>query len=976
MKSILQNNYSRLIFAALFVVSMFTSLNLQASCSASFIAVPDSVGNGVNFYSTSTGTTGTTNYYWTFGDNSSGSGMNAYHQYAATGWYLVCLLITDSACQSTYCDSVYVGTNGIFCQAYYTYQTNGLTVSFLDQSIGANLNYDWNFGDGSTGSGQNATHTYAQAGQYLVCLTISSGTCSDTVCGYVNVTSGGGNCQASFYTVDSAGVTYFINMSTGALGVPSYVWDFGDGSFGYNQYESHIYNSTQGFLACLTVTYTDTSNQTILCTSTFCDSVNGSGGTSTCQASFNWMTGASAGEIDFTDLSSASDSIVSWAWDFGDGSTSGQQNPSHVYAQSGAYYICLTISAADQNGIITCTSTSCSFIQVQVGGGGCQASFVYYDSAGTYYFINTSTGINFFTTAYFWDFGDGTTSSAANPSHNFNTIGPYLVCLTISDSVAGCSSTFCDSVASANGGNCQAAFNAVPDSAGFGYSFYDASTGTNQLTTYTWTISDGTTATGNSFHHNFASQGWYQVCLTVTVYDSLQNVTCASSTCDSVYAGNGGGAWCNANWGYQGNSFVVFFADLSTGTDTIVSWSWDFGDGSTSTQQNPVHNYSQSGYYLVCLTIETGANGAITCTSTYCNMIYAGNNNTFCQANFSMYPDSTGLGFQFQNISSGTTGTTMYTWSFGDGGTSALENPFHMYATTGSYTVCLTISDSAANCSSTYCDSISVGQSLFCNPYFVWNGDTTNGVQFYQFNNNLNGIVYEWDFGDGDSSNTADPYHQYAAAGSYYACLTVLQLDSNGFILCTGTYCDSVYAGGNSPFCSPQIIAVPDSNGWGNGNVNFSVYSPCGNITSVTWDFGDGTSGTGMNPTHQYSTTGWYYVCVDLEINGFIYTQCDSVFALRLVGIEELTGGLSAIAVYPNPASTQMHLSYTLNRAQHVSVVLYDMAGRNVLEVVDQKQVSGLHAMDVNLSGVSPGIYMLKATAENAVMTKRIVVNR
>ncbi len=798
MKTIIKQSVSRTMCAVLFFFSMFAAVQSHA-CTASFIATPDTAGSGVTFTSTSTGTSFTTNYFWDFGDGTGSNNINDHHQYAVSGWYQVCLTISDSlnGCYSISCDSVLAGTNGVNCLAAFSFQANGLTATFIDQSVGVNLTYSWDFGDGSTGSGQNATHTYALAGQYLVCLAISNGTCSDTVCSYVVVTSGGGNCQASF---------------------------------------------------------------------------------------------------------------------------------------------------------------------------------IAFDSAGTYFFVNTSTGTNFFT-SYFWDFGDGSYGYTSDPMHVYNTAGPFYVCLTITDSAAGCYSTFCDSVAGGNGANCQAAFNAMPDSAGNGYTFYDASTGTNLLTTYVWTVSDGTTATGITFYHNFATQGWYQVCLTITVYDSLQNITCSSNTCDSVYAGNGGGATCNAYWGSQSNLFTTYFADLSSGTDTVVSWAWDFGDGSTSSQQNPIHTYSQSGYYYVCLTIQTGANGAVTCSDTYCMNIYAGNNNTGCQANFSMYPDSSGMGFQFQNISTGTTGSTNYYWTFGDNQSSTQENPFHTYAITGNYIVCLTISDSAANCTSTYCDSLSVGQSFFCNPYFVWNGDSTNGVQFYEFNNNLPGIVYEWNFGDGDSSTLADPYHQYAAAGTYYACLTVFQLDSNGFVLCTGNYCDSIYVGANAA-CAPQITAVPDSNGWGNGNVNFIVTSPCGNITNVTWNYGDGTFGTGNYSSHQYAGTGWYWVCVDVEVNGIIYTQCDSIFALRMLGVQEAANNISGINAYPNPASSSMNIIYSINDAHNVSIRLYDVTGREVKQLMEEKQISGLHNIAIDVKDITEGIYLLKITADESSATARIVVNR
>ena len=179
MKTLLQFRSSNVAFLFFMCIMLGTSVS-KAQCTASFISVPDSSGTGVTFTSTSTGTSGTTQYYWSFGDGSTGSTMNAYHVYNSTGWFSVCLLITDSNCQSSTCDSVFVGTITNFCQAAFTLQSMGLVASFTEQSTGANLNYAWDFGDGFTGTGQNATHTYAQAGQYLVCLVVWNFTCSDT----------------------------------------------------------------------------------------------------------------------------------------------------------------------------------------------------------------------------------------------------------------------------------------------------------------------------------------------------------------------------------------------------------------------------------------------------------------------------------------------------------------------------------------------------------------------------------------------------------------------------------------------------------------------------------------------------------------------------------------------------------------------------------------------------------------------------
>ena len=95
MKTILQTKLSRTMCAVLFIMGMFASVNTKAQCTASFYSIPDSLGSGVTFVNTSIGVSGSTSYAWTFGDGSSATGASQYHPYASSGWYLVCLVISD-----------------------------------------------------------------------------------------------------------------------------------------------------------------------------------------------------------------------------------------------------------------------------------------------------------------------------------------------------------------------------------------------------------------------------------------------------------------------------------------------------------------------------------------------------------------------------------------------------------------------------------------------------------------------------------------------------------------------------------------------------------------------------------------------------------------------------------------------------------------------------------------------------------------
>jgi PKD repeat protein len=161
------------------------------------------------------------------------------------------------------------------------------------------------------------------------------------------------------------------------------------------------------------------------------------------------------------------------------------------------------------------------------------------------------------------------------------------------------------------------------------------------------------------------------------------------------------------------NLSLVFFHDESTGN--LDSWFWDFGDpqsgsNNTSKLQNPLHQFTSSGVFNICLTI-TNADTGHPCNNTFCDTVVIDLNYN-CHANFSVIPDSTdasGKNFKFFDHSTGN--PNHFLWNFGDGSSSDLKNPEHLYATSGDYHVCLTMirSDSSDTlCMDTICRQVNV----------------------------------------------------------------------------------------------------------------------------------------------------------------------------------------------------------------------------------------------------------------------------
>ncbi len=305
-----------------------------------------------------------------------------------------------------------------------------------------------------------------------------------------------------------------------------------------------------------------------------------------------------------------------------------------------------------------------------------------------------------------------------------------------------------------------------------------------------WSFGDGTSATGNNPNHTFNTGTW-NVCLTVV--DSMNNFTC--TYCDTVVVTNNNLPGCNASFMAFDSLGYGYFYDMSTGSG--LTYYWNFGDGTTSTAVgSTTHLYSANGTYYVCLTI---ANSFLGCTNTFCDSVTIGNNSGTggtCSATFSTVNDMTGNGVSFNSSVSGTADT--YTWTFGDGTSSTLANPHHIYSSSGTYTACLFVTSSTDTaCHYSTCQSVAAGvPSGGCTANFVIIQDSTNLYNYWVFsyatNNSTTG--YFWDFGDGTNSSLQFPNHTYTGTGPYYLCLTITD-SANAGMLCTASYCDSISPG-------------------------------------------------------------------------------------------------------------------------------------------------------------------------------------
>jgi gliding motility-associated-like protein len=286
--------------------------------------------------------------------------------------------------------------------------------------------------------------------------------------------------------------------------------------------------------------------------------------------------------------------------------------------------------------------------------------------------------------------------------------------------------------------------------------------------------------------------------------------------------------------------------------DPIVGWLWDFGDGTTSTASGIVqHLYANPGTYTVTLTVTDQA--GCTSSSQLAEQVTVNGPKAAFEAQFGWQTFPQGSSIQFVDTSNqANTTNPVYSWNFGDGTTSTLVNPTHVYAVPGVYTVTLTAQDGGSGCASTATLVITiqpVNSAFSTAASYVASGSCPPVlVQFT--NTSANYISYTWNFGDGETvSNVPDPSHVYQNPGTYLVTLTVL--GDNGQ---TTTTVDSVVVLTPAAVLAAAVPAICV------GQADTLKSTGNTRVKSYNWDFGDGTvvSDTDSTVSHVYATAGTY----------------------------------------------------------------------------------------------------------------------
>jgi gliding motility-associated-like protein len=831
--------------------------NFTSGCSPLTVTFQDKSSNSPKFWN------------WDFGNGQLSNLQNPSISFGTPGTYSITLVVRNND-----------GTNGITKTDYITVypspqanftadKTIGClpsTVQFTDLSIpnaGTITAWNWDFGDGQTGTGPNPSHQYTAIGFYTVTLRVISST------GCQNVYSVGrmirivpgviadfdftnpGTCRGPFNVP-------FSNLTSGP-GALTYQWDFG------NSTNSTADNPVAGYAASGTYNVSLLATSEFGCSGSIQKPVNITGTTTFFNSPDTVCLNTT---VNFQNASSPAPK--SSVWDFGNGLQSVKINDASTYPVAGNYNVKL-INVYDE-----CKDSITKPLVVM------DIPVVDFTAPVTTACKGPLT-VNFQEMApnaasWQWNFGDGNTGAGPTPSHIYTAPGSYDVTLTITTR-QGCTNTI-TKTAFVRIVTPTVSFSNAPAGGCIPYAFSPTATANaiDGVASYLWEYGDAgftaTTGTPTGPNHNYTVAGGYTIKVTITTNGGC---TVSSELVNGVITGTPP----TANFSFAQTttcaSDSVDFTDLSTPSPGVNEWLWDFGDGTTSILQNPRHGFKQTGTLAVKLIAYANrcpsppATQTITINPPIAEFDYT----VSCTPKFL-------VSFTDKSITDPAFGAISYAWDFGDGNTATtVGNTSHNYAGPGTYPVKLTVTN--GTCSFTYSTELklagdvadfTISDAAVCK----FEAFTLTAIN----SSAANGSTYEWSL-DGVNffTGTQVQLGSYASIGTRDIALRLT--DINGCV-------DNKKVPNGVTVTGPTANFKPATKGGcNNAVITFNDLSTgSAGVASWIFDFGDGTTKTFTAApfTHTYTTPGEYVVkltATDANNCSDTYTSLDTVMITQPV---------------------------------------------------------------------------------------------
>lgn len=542
---------------------------------------------------------------------------------------------------------------------------------------------------------------------------------------------------------------------------------------------------------------------------------------------------------------------LTYTWDFGDGATATGVSPVHAYLTAGEFTVTLTVNDGMTDAVVTSTVTIINLAPVaaidSVPTGIRNVPFWFSGS--------NSSDPESDPLTYTWDFGDGATGTGSAVSHEYSSVGPFTVTLIVSDGTDSAAATKTITIENrapvANAGGPYNGLRTAP----IVFNGSASSDIDGDPLTYSWDFGDGGTGTGASPAYTFLFPGVFTV--TLTVSDGMATSAPATTTVTIVNQApvvNIGGPYTGAR-----NVPIQFNASATDPEGDLLASFWEFGDNEGGEGFTPTHAYATIGTFTARFHVidDMGANVITETTVTVVNQApsanaggpYNGVSNTpiTFDASASSDPDGDSL---------------TYTWNFGDGSTGIGMNATHAYATTGTFTVTLTVSDGSASSTPATAAVTIANRAPTANGGGPYNSVRNVPITFdgsASSDPDGDSLTYTWDFGDGTIGTGVSPTHAFISRGTFTITLTVSDgTETSAPAEVTITIANqppTANAGG--PYTGVRNVAITFD---GSASTDPEI-----DPLRYDWDFGDGSTGSGMTESHAYATAGTFTVTLTVS---------------------------------------------------------------------------------------------------------------
>lgn len=636
------NRMKKFYFLLILLVVGFVSTSHAQLCNPLFTAGVQ--GNTVFANSVLAGDS-SYQHEWTWGDGTFSNVMNPSHTYANCGVYSIThLVIKRDSVGAITCSDTAMQMVAISCVTpcnilpAFSVQVNPNqpnSVTFTNTSIATiGALVTWNFGDGSTGTGQYIVHNYNQAGVYRVCMRVQlNNSCVTDTCVNITVSNPNPNpCNivASFINnvSNSPNTIVFTNTTLNIQQGDSVIWNFGDGTMGYNWNPIHTFNNIGAYTICLRVVRF-TSSGTSPCVSEFCRTISVTQIPNPCNVTprFVYTSTNTPGVYVFTNTSS-SNAAMQTNWTFGDSSTAMQGNTvTHIFSQPGTYRVCMNLVINNN-----CIRDTCINVVVNAPAPcNFNANFnsnMSPTQPNLYQFINTS-GASSANSSITWNFGDGTSGTGYSVSHLYAQSGVYNVCIRVVVNNT-CIRDTCKTIVVNTACNMIANFtNSQTQNSGnnLAYNFTNTSIGFAPGDSIRWTFGDSSAPTfvPNPVH-TFPRSGFYQVCLRIKKATVPGTLPCVREVCRTVYVSGQPPINCDSvrlRFTMRRDTYMPNRINFYASSNYFIQrQSWTITRLSDSNSivlgyLNPMYTFNQTGTYRVCLRANTAGN----CVKEYCDTI-------------------------------------------------------------------------------------------------------------------------------------------------------------------------------------------------------------------------------------------------------------------------------------------------------------------------------------------------------------------